>query len=107
VLSPPVARKLQVLTAEDHARIARTLVVQPSSLAERAGIVQAHRPGAVTHASVALGSRRLASFRRGLLRGSWFVPGLCCGLSRFGRDFGQSQQLPLGLFGSAMMAMVQ
>ena len=58
-------------------------------------------------ASVALGSRRLAGFRRRLSRGSWLFPGLCRGLSRFGRGFNHRWQFPLGLFCSAMMAMVQ
>ena len=58
-------------------------------------------------ASVALGSRRLAGFRRRLSRGSWFFPGLCRGLSRFGRGFNHRWQFPLGLFRSAMVAMVQ
>lgn len=57
--------------------------------------------------SVALVSRRLAGFCRRLSRGSWFLPGLCRGLSRFGRDFNQRWQFQLGLFRSAMVAMIQ
>ena len=57
--------------------------------------------------SVALGSRRLTDFCRRLSRGSWFLPGLCRGLSRFGRDFNQRWQFQLGLFRSAMMVMIQ
>src|ERR1700690_2743867 len=58
-------------------------------------------------ASVALDSRRLAGFRRRLSRGAWLFPSLCRGLSRFGRGFNHRGQFPLGLFCSAMMAMVQ
>ena len=50
-------------------------------------------------------SRRLAGFRRHLAGG--LFPGLCCGLSRFGRGFSQEWQFQLGLFRSAMVAMVQ
>jgi len=53
-------------------------------------------------------SRRLAGLRRRLSRAArGFFPGLCCGLSRFGRGFSQEWQFQLGLFRSAMVAMVQ
>jgi len=61
----------------------------------------------VIPASVALDSRRLAGFRRRLSRGVWLFPSSCGGLSRFGRGFNRRLQFPLGLFCSAMMAMVQ
>jgi hypothetical protein len=57
-------------------------------------------------ASVALGSHRLARFCR-RSRGSWFSPGLCRGLSRFGRDSNQRRQFQRGMFRSAMVAMIQ
>ena len=56
-------------------------------------------------ARVALDSRRLADFRRRLSHGAWFLPSR--GLSRFGRGFNHGWQFLLGLFCSAMMAMVQ
>ena len=66
-----------------------------------------HRARPVMPATVALGSRRLAGFRRRLSRGAWLFPSLCCGLSRFGRGFNQRWRFQPGLFRSAMMAMVQ
>jgi hypothetical protein len=56
-------------------------------------------------ARLALDSRRLADFRRRLSRGAWFLP------SRrpfsLGHGFDHRWQFPIGLFCSAMMAMVQ
>jgi hypothetical protein len=52
-------------------------------------------------------SSRIAGFRRRLSRGTWFFPGLCRGLSRFGRGFNHRRRFQLGLFRSAMVAMVQ
>ena len=58
-------------------------------------------------ASAALGSRRLAGFRRRLSRGTWLSPGLYRGLSPFERSFNHRWRFQLGLFRSAMVAMVQ
>ena len=58
-------------------------------------------------ASIALDSRRLAGFRRRLTGDAWLFPSLCRGLSRFGRGFYHRRQFSLGLFCSAMMAVVQ
>ena len=55
----------------------------------------------------ALRSRRLAGFRRRLSRGTWFLPRLRRGHSRFGRGFNHRWRFQLGLFRSAMVAMVQ
>jgi hypothetical protein len=52
-------------------------------------------------------SRRLAGDRRRLSRVAWFVPSLCRNRSRFGRGFNHRWQFPLGLFRTAMVAMVQ
>jgi hypothetical protein len=62
---------------------------------------------AIVPASLALGSRRLAGFRRRLSRGAWLFPSPRRGLFRFGRGFSHRWQFALGLFRSAMMAMVQ
>jgi hypothetical protein len=87
----------------------RSFLVQHTGLSGSDGHALGLTPRArpVMPASVALGSRRLAGFRRRLSRGSWFFPGLCRGLSRFGRGFNHRWQFPLGLFRSAMVAMVQ
>ena len=61
----------------------------------------------VISASIALNSRGLAGFRRRLSRGVWLLPSLCCSPSRFGRWFNDRWQFQLGLFCSAMMAVVQ
>ena len=53
----------------------------------------------------ALGSCRLASFRRLLWRGLRFFPRSCCDRSRFGRRFNQRRQFQL--FRIAVMATVQ
>jgi hypothetical protein len=71
-------------------------------------IGQAHRARPLMPASAALGSRRLAGFRRHLSRGAWFFPSLSRTLSRFcARGYNQRWRFPLGLFRSAMVAMVQ
>jgi hypothetical protein len=53
------------------------------------------------------GSRRLASLHRRLSRGTWLPTSCCRGLSRFRRGFSQGWQFQLGLFCSAVVAMVQ
>ena len=55
----------------------------------------------------ALELRHLASSRRLLSRGAWLFPGRCRSFSRFVCSFNHRRQFQLGLFGSAMMAMVQ
>ena len=67
----------------------------------------AHRGRPVTPARVALDSRRLVDFRRGLSHGGWFFASFWRDLPCFGRGFNHRWQFPLGLFCSAMMAMVQ
>jgi hypothetical protein len=57
--------------------------------------------------SPTLESRRLAGVRRHLSRGAWFFPSLCQSLSRFGCGLNHRSQFPFGLFGRAMLAMVQ
>src|ERR1039458_2253091 len=71
------------------------------------GIGPAIEPAQSMPASAALGLRRLAGFLRRLSRGAWFFPGLCRGLSRFGRGFNHRWRFQLGLFRGAMVAMVQ
>lgn len=52
-------------------------------------------------------SRRLAGFRRRLSCGGWLFPNSCRSFSRFGRGLDRGWQFQLGLFPSAMVAMVQ
>jgi hypothetical protein len=52
-------------------------------------------------------SRHLARFRRRLSRGAWLFPRCYLRFSRFGCRFSRRWQFRLGLFRSAMVAMVQ
>jgi hypothetical protein len=51
-------------------------------------------------------SRRFAGLRRRLSRGAWLFASCCRGFSRFGYSFNHGWQFQLGLFRSAMVAMV-
>jgi hypothetical protein len=53
------------------------------------------------------GSRRFAGLHRRLSRGAWLFASCCRGLSRFGYSFNHGWQFQLGLFRSAMVAMVK
>jgi hypothetical protein len=99
----------QVLTAKIMRGSTRPFLVQHTGLSgsDRHALRRAIEPALVIPASVALDSRRLAGSRRRPSRGAWLFPSLCRGLSRFGRGFNHGWQFPLGLFCSAMMAMVQ
>ena len=67
---------------------------QGSFVARRAGVL-------------VLESRYLARFRRRLSRGAWLFPRCYLRFSRFGCRFSRRWQFRLGLFRSAMVAMVQ
>ena len=66
---------------------------QGSFVARRAGVL-------------VLESRYLARFRRRLSRGAWLFP-RCRSFSRFGCRFSRRLQFHLGVFRSAMVAMIQ
>jgi hypothetical protein len=73
---------------------------QPDVTGERG----AHRG---RHALPGRDSRRFAGLRRRLSRGAWLFVSCCRGSSRFGYSFNHGWQFQLGLFRSAMVAMVQ